>query len=241
MMVVSGFRRLTVCSSVATMNGFLGLTARGIGLGLLCTLSCAHAEGPADPRWAAVGQTARAPIGWVEFCTETPDACKAGDDQPKTIVLSQKSWSNLVRVNKWVNDTVKPVTDMDHWGLVERWSIPTDGYGDCEDYVLMKRKMLIDAGWPASALLVTVVRDRDEGHAVLTVNTDRGDLILDNKREDILLWRNTGYRFVKRQSNADPNVWIALGDALEPAKPVAETPMPRPIVPRSARIVRVVE
>jgi len=27
--------------------------------------------------------------------------------------------------------------------------------GDCEDYVLLKRKMLIDAGWPREALLIT--------------------------------------------------------------------------------------
>ena len=48
------------------------------------------------------------------------------------------------------------MTDMDHWGVIEKWSLPTDGYGDCEDYVLMKRKMLIDAGWPREALLITV-------------------------------------------------------------------------------------
>ncbi len=48
-----------------------------------------------------------------------------------------------------------------------------DGYGDCEDYALLKRKMLMQAGWPREALLMTVVRDKKgEGHAVLTVKTD---------------------------------------------------------------------
>ena len=34
---------------------------------------------------------------------------------------------DLVRVNKWVNETIKPLTDLEHWGVVERWSYPDDG------------------------------------------------------------------------------------------------------------------
>jgi predicted transglutaminase-like cysteine proteinase len=73
--------------------------------------------------------------------------------------------------------------------------------------------MLMRAGWPREALLITVVRDkRGDGHAVLTVKTDKGEFVLDNQNEDILLWSDTGYRFVKRQSQADQNRWVALGD-----------------------------
>ena len=105
------------------------------------------------------------------------------------------------------------MTDMEHWGVVERWNYPDDGYGDCEDYVLLKRRMLVQAGWPREALLITVVRDRHgDGHAVLTVKTDKGEFILDNQNDQILLWADTGYRFVKRQSQSDPNVWVALGE-----------------------------
>ena len=129
-----------------------------------------------------------------------------------------------MRINQWVNDTVKPMTDMDHWGVVERWNYPDDGYGDCEDYVLLKRKMLMQAGWPREALLITVVRDKnDDGHAVLTVKTDKGEYILDNQTDDIVLWSDTGYRFVKRQSQSDPNVWVALGEP----RPVPLPPQPR--------------
>ena len=118
-----------------------------------------------------------------------------------------------MRINKWVNEAIKPLTDLDHWGLIEVWAYPDDGYGDCEDYVLLKRRMLIESGWPREALLVTVVRDsKGEGHAVLTVTTNKGDYILDNQNEDILLWFETGYRFVKRQSQSNPNVWVSLGD-----------------------------
>ena len=125
--------------------------------------------------YASLGDTTRAPIGWVEFCADNPGECRGGASQPRDIVMSQTAWRDLVRVNRWVNETVKPMTDMDHWGVIEKWSLPTDGYGDCEDYVLMKRKMLIDAGWPREALLITVVRDKKgEGHAVLTVKTRQG-------------------------------------------------------------------
>jgi predicted transglutaminase-like cysteine proteinase len=160
-----------------------------------------------------VGETSRPPIGWIEFCNEYPKECATKPSAPRDVVLSPRAWKDLVRVNKWVNDAIKPVTDLEHWGVVEKWSYPDDGRGDCEDYVLLKRRMLMQAGWPREALLITVVRDKKgEGHAVLTVKTDKGDFVLDNQEESILLWSDTGYRFVKRQSQADPNVWVALGD-----------------------------
>jgi predicted transglutaminase-like cysteine proteinase len=97
--------------------------------------------------------------------------------------------------------------------VVDRWSYPDDGYGDCEDYVLLKRRMLIQSGWPREALLVTVARnEKDKGHAVLTVTTDKGDYILDNQNKNILLWSETRYQFVKRQSQADSNVWVSLSN-----------------------------
>ena len=155
----------------------------------------------------------RAPIGWIDFCTQNARDCAGGPTQARDVVLTPKAWRDLVQVNNWVNNAIKPMTDLDHWGVVEKWSYPDDGYGDCEDYVLLKRRMLLQAGWPREALLITVVRDRkDEGHAVLTVKTDKGDYVLDNQAENIVLWSDAGYRFVKRQSQSDPNVWVSLGD-----------------------------
>jgi predicted transglutaminase-like cysteine proteinase len=153
------------------------------------------------------------PPGWVEFCARQPSECAGPTTAPRNPALSGKAWMDLLRVNNWVNATIKPLTDIEHWGVVDRWSYPDDGYGDCEDYVLLKRRMLMQLGWPREALLVTVVRnENDEGHAVLTVTTDKGDYVLDNQNKNILLWSETGYRFVKRQSQANPNVWVSLGD-----------------------------
>ena len=84
--------------------------------------------------------------------------------------------------------------------------------------MLLKRRMLIQAGWPREALLITVVRDKKgDGHAVLTVKTDKGEFILDNQEAEVLPWTETGYRFVKRQSQTDPNVWVSLGEPRAPA------------------------
>jgi len=169
----------------------------------------------------AVGAATRAPIGWVEFCSEYAPECETRPLDARDVVLTTKAWQDLLRINKWVNHSIKPITDLEHWGVVERWNYPDDGYGDCEDYVLLKRRMLMQAGWPRQALLITVVRDkRGDGHAVLTVKTDHGEFILDNQNEEVLLWSDTGYRYVKRQSQSDPNVWVALGD-MRPAPATA--------------------
>lgn len=160
-----------------------------------------------------VGTLVRAPIGWTEFCAENfrKGECQPGRHEPEEVKLTWKKWSQLNRINAHVNRSIKPKLDIDHYGQVEKWAYPDDGYGDCEDYVLLKRKMLMEAGWPRSALLITVVRDeRGDGHAILTVMTDRGEFILDNQEESIRAWRYTKYRFVKRQSLHSEIAWQEL-------------------------------
>jgi predicted transglutaminase-like cysteine proteinase len=187
----------------------------GFAVAMLAAVLAAPSANAASeaPPFMVVGASARPPIGWTEFCSEYAPECETKPVAARDVALTAKGWKDLLRINKWVNETIKPITDLEHWGVVERWNYPDDGYGDCEDYVLLKRRMLIQAGWPRQALLITVVRDKHgDGHAVLTVKTDKGELILDNQNEEILLWSETGYRFVKRQSQNDPNVWLALGE-----------------------------
>ena len=175
------------------------------------------------PVFVSVGQEAKAPIGWQQFCSDNPGECDANGGGARDVVLNAKAWSEILRINRSVNDRITPVTDLEHWGVVERWDYPSDGYGDCEDYVLLKRQMLAKAGFPRSALLITVVRDKKgDGHAVLTVKTDKGEFILDNQNESVVLWSDSGYRFVKRQSQTNPNIWVTLGDP--PAITTASAP-----------------
>jgi predicted transglutaminase-like cysteine proteinase len=155
------------------------------------------------------------PIGWAQFCSEPQHErdCIAPTLRAQTADLDERRWRQLLEINARVNRDIEPVTDMDHWGVAEKWSYPTDGKGDCEDYVLEKRKRLMESGWPRQALHITVVRDRKgDGHAVLMVRTDRGDFVLDNQEAKVKHWTETGYRFLKRQSDEQPNRWVSLGN-----------------------------
>jgi len=205
------FKQLLATSSVLILAGAAAFAASGPADA--AQRASLHAGIPAQrPVYAAVGEVTRAPIGWIEFCIEYKPECDTKPAAARDVVFSAKAWSDLNKVNLWVNETVKPMTDMEHWGVVERWNYPGDGYGDCEDYVLLKRRMLMRAGWPREALLITVVRDKKgDGHAVLTVKTNRGEFILDNEVNEVLAWNKTGYRFIKRQSQTDPNLWVMLG------------------------------
>ena len=150
------------------------------------------------------------PIGYVNFCQEHRADCRPGPRFADRIQLTPAKFGQIEEVNTAVNTEIAPETDLDLYGKPEYWTYPTTK-GDCEDYVLLKRRILIERGFPESTLLITVVRDEnDEGHAVLTVRTDKGDFVLDNKRREVMRWADTPYTFIKRQSEKNPLVWISL-------------------------------
>ena len=157
-----------------------------------------------------------APWGWRDFCRKNPADCvakKASGNGP--FALTPENWRIIIDTNSKVNKSIEAVSDSDHWNKPESWDYPSDGKGDCEDYALLKRGLLIRAGIPASALLMTVVINRKgEGHAVLTLASDRGDYVLDNQVNEILSWEDSGYRFVQRQSQDDPNEWTRLSNGI---------------------------
>lgn len=150
------------------------------------------------------------PYGYVRFCSAFAAECQRGKLEEQRIEGTAKRLAELDAVNRQVNAAIRPATDAEIYGEIERWTLPTDR-GDCEDYALLKRHILMRQGWPASALLMTVVRDeKGEGHAILTARTSKGDYILDNKTDELKLWSATPYVFVMRQSYIDPNVWLSL-------------------------------
>lgn len=152
------------------------------------------------------------PIGHFEFCKSNPAECaiRSADGGPEH--MTGKLWRQLASVNLSVNDSIKPMNDFDIYGKDEVWAYP-DGFGDCEDYVLEKRRILMNSGIPISNLLITVVRKPDgEGHAVLTVRTDKGDFVLDNLAAAVKLWDETGYRYLKRQASDHTGRWVSIRD-----------------------------
>jgi len=110
-----------------------------------------------------------------------------------------------------VNRSLVSVDDQAHYGTLEYWTIPQDGFGDCEDYVLSKREALIKLGFPQSALRITVVfAPHFVRHAVLTVVTEEGDFVLDNLRNEIVTWDKTSYIYLERQDPHSRSGWISL-------------------------------
>lgn len=153
------------------------------------------------------------PVGYVDFCAHDQDECKASDGKNERLAMSPDNWNLLVQVNTYVNSKIKPVSDQDQYNVAEKWTYPTSA-GDCEDYALLKKRYLQSMGFNPSELLMTVLLDeKGEGHAVLTIVTDNGDFVLDNRRDDILRWDQTPYKFLKRQSQADPKKWVSLQKA----------------------------
>ncbi len=179
-----------------------------LAFALLATNTATAAE-----RLMSTHGAAAPPVGYVQFCATYPADCRPATDVDQVVSLTQAVWNQLNQINTAVNTAVLPATDMEIYGVLEHWDYPKLA-GDCEDYVLEKRRELMRLGWPESALLITVVRDETgSGHAVLTARTNRGDVVLDNKTDKILVWADTAYTYLKRQSTRDPNAWDLIEDA----------------------------
>ena len=169
-------------------------------------------------------EPARMPSGLASLCLREPDLCAPVNPVPLPLRLSASELDLIAKINRSINHSIAAATDEELYGLEEYWTLP-QAAGDCEDYVLLKRKTLAALGVPLASLLITVVHDEHgEGHAVLSIPTAAGDLVLDNRRDEVLDWRATGYTFVKRQSAANPNVWVSLAREKLQATNIASAP-----------------
>jgi predicted transglutaminase-like cysteine proteinase len=158
-----------------------------------------HEYGPVKP-----------PPGYARLCRDTPEFCKPWTGKPAEFRMTAVHWLMLNLINTYVNRSIRSVTDQDLYGETEHWAYPTTA-GDCEDFALLKQRYLIDLGFPANTVLMTVVLDENhEGHAVLSVASSDGDFILDNRRNDVRRWNETEYTFRKRQSERNPSQWVSL-------------------------------
>jgi predicted transglutaminase-like cysteine proteinase len=181
---------------------------------VLALVTGAAAAGDDEPHatYAMLGGETSVPYGWLDFCSREPQECNQPTLQPVDLNLTAETWRILNRINQHVNHTIVPESNLAHWGtMLDHWDYPTDGKGDCKIYALEKRRQLMQAGLPRQALLMTIVRDLNgEGHAILTVKTNRGEFTLDNLTNEIHPWDATGYHFLKRQSQENPNAWVAI-------------------------------
>lgn len=178
-------------------------------LALAAAAACFCVPALAGSRLVETGAAPPLPA-WVPFCERNAPECAVDPAEPAAIALTPETRELLEAVNRHVNATTTVRTDLDHLGVLDQWNLPIDGVGDCEDLQLLKRRMLVEAGLPRRALRMTVVIDREgAGHAVLTVVTTEGDLVLDNLSPSVLPFAETGHHYVKRESQAAPGwAWI---------------------------------
>lgn len=193
--MVSKYRR--ACATVA----FAALASLGVAL-----------SGEAAAQSLGTGGLTSQPIGHYEFCKANPAECAIATPDRGPVRMTNALWNRISSINVSVNAAVRPMSDIDIFGKDEVWAYPDVGVGDCEDYVLEKRRQL-SRSIPLSNLLITVVRKKNgEGHAVLTVRSNQGDFVLDNLTDEVKTWDKTGYRYLKRQASSHTGRWVSLVD-----------------------------
>ena len=205
-------RRLPAALGMVLGVGLIsGCAARDSDVSAIAPMASAIAVPASFAPMGRSGPEARAPSGYLGFCKRNPGDCLAHPAQPDRIALTGEVWAMLGKVNSIVNAAIQPEADQAHYGVADFWTVPVDGAGDCEDYVLAKRRMLVLLGLPEPALRITVVLDRGVvRHAVLTVATDQGDYVLDSLKDDILTTDKADYVWVERQDRASGTGWVAL-------------------------------
>ncbi len=153
------------------------------------------------------------PAGYIGFCLRHSDQCEASKSAATALVLTQDNWTLLNRVNRDANNAITYEDDQKHYGITEYWTIAADGYGDCEDFALTKRKALLEAGLPAGALRIALVlTEAKERHAILTVATDRGDFVLDSDSDEVRPWTQSHYVWLERQDPRQRWAWDRLNE-----------------------------
>jgi predicted transglutaminase-like cysteine proteinase len=151
------------------------------------------------------------PMAFFQFCQRYDGECR-----PQRVIfrggpvkMTEQRWADLREINDTVNGNIMPQRNL--LGLAgEEWLINPDR-GDCNDYAVSKRHMLLKRGWPARALLLSEVKMASgEHHLVLVVRIERGDFVLDNMTQVVKTWNKVPYTWVRMQSAANPSIWRTI-------------------------------
>lgn len=142
----------------------------------------------------------------------TADAAKAVGRA--ALSLSAVDLARIDAINRGFNRSIRQSPDRRQYGVGDYWTIPEGRAprGDCEDFVLAKRRALVASGYSPTLLSIAlVITPWGEDHAVLLVSTTDGELVLDNLTPRIERWDRTGYRWLKRQTPGHALAWSAIG------------------------------
>jgi predicted transglutaminase-like cysteine proteinase len=152
------------------------------------------------------GAPAIPPAGFLGFCAKHLPECLGRPQDVSAIPLTNAARQALEAVQTRINAAITPRLDPNHV-----WDYSTDGTGDCNKYALTKRRELIAQGFTREMLLLaTATTERGEGHLVLVVRTDHGDLVLDNRVQHVVDWSMLPYRWISIQSPQNFVRWVSI-------------------------------
>lgn len=190
--------------ATALRTGILRALAAAVCFSIVPTLASASSSGA----FLVPQKAIHAPAGFNGLCKKYAWVCQTSGQVNLTPSAKLKLAND---VNRVVNRQVRQIEDLQQYGKEEHWALPTQRGGDCEDLVLLKKKMLIERGIPSQMLLISTVLDKKmNSHAVLVLRTQSGDMVLDNLTNRILPWNQTGYTFLKLQNPKSLSRWDAV-------------------------------
>lgn len=168
-----------------------------------------------DAAWIRVGPSIGAsPAPWLAFCARDPARAQCAADAAE-VALTPALEAELAWAQATVNVSHAQRPDP---GVGDDWSVMGAGAaGDCEDFALTKRDLLIRAGWPAGALHVGICFNQSQPvdgeamHAVLAVDTDRGTYVLGNLQAEVVPWSRSECRDWVMRSDTPDWRWVRDG------------------------------
>ncbi len=136
---------------------------------------------------------------YADFCQRQPDECDLSGEA--LLIYSPGLIQKLREINFSVNSEIRFSLDTNQYGVEDHWALPTDGFGDCEDFALEKRARLARSGVARGALRLAFVLHKRylSSHCVLTVETTQGTYILDSYFDEVLRWDHGIYNFEARE------------------------------------------
>lgn len=196
-----------------------------------CVLAAGNAASAAQPAWGSLevvvtGRTVAGPAGWLNWCMGAAERCLPAQ-RPEVAPATPALLAAVERVQRQVNAAISPRAEPAGRDL---WQHDAD-HGDCEDFALAKQHKLRAAGLPHGAVRLATARlASGELHAVVTVETDRGTLVLDNLHDRVMPVASLDYSWLRLQGTDGSLRWRELAGA--PAGALG----PRAIEARTASI-----
>ena len=168
--------------------------------------------GNAQSDWGSLealrtGRAVAGPAGWLNWCFATHGGCVTASG-PASLQATADLLALLGRVQDEVNGAITSQPEPPGRDLWRADAIA----GDCEDFALAKRALLRTAGLPPGAVrLAMAALPNGERHAVVTVETDRGTLVLDNLRHVVVPMRSLDYAWLRLEGTDGRLEWQELG------------------------------